>query len=147
MEQKIIWMLFLIIGLTTKTGCKKKVDYQVTTTYFYENNTEHSIKMSVYCIEDASLIVEYSISSYDTLSFKIEADGGAGPFQYDTHVGEQGDSIVLLFDNERYLTYPPHTARSVLDHGNYKREDIGNTLSNMYYTFTEDDYNNAESIK
>ncbi len=147
MEQKIIYRLFLIIGsffILSNSSCdKNNVDYIVSTNYYYVNETQYPIEMDIFNTKD--LIKNYSIQPLDTLNFSIETVGGAGPFQY-TDTKGFGDSIYLTFSNLRYLILKKDYD-NIFFEKSYVKTKISDKEYEMYYSFTNETFNNALELK
>ena len=137
MKRKVIYSLFLTIGIIL-FSCESDDDKMVTNTYNYINNSGKQLQMMVYSSKD-ELLSNDGIPIGDTLSFIIIAEGGAGPFQFET---SHGDSIYLNFSNDRYQIYRKDYD-SIFLVKSYVINKISDQKQELFYYFTTDDYENA----
>lgn len=137
-------MLIGSIFTLSNSSCDKNVDYLVSTNYYYVNNSQYRIEMDVFN-SSKDLIKEFSINSLDTLMFSIKVEGGAGPFQFNDTKGF-GDSIYLTFSDLRYLSLRKDYD-SIFFERTYVKTKISDKVYEMYYYFTNDDYESASEIK
>jgi len=144
MEQKVIYKLFLIFGsiLLINSSCERLVEQDVLTKYNYINNSGKQLNMKIFNKSD-ELIKDNEISLGDTLTFDIIAEGGAGPFQFET---SHGDSIYVSFSNERYQIYRKDYDSIFFEKG-YKKTKISDQEFQLFYVFTTEDYENATVIE
>jgi hypothetical protein len=147
MKRKIIYLIFLVIGsniLISISSCESDVDYIINTHYYYVNKSQHNIEMKVFnSIKE--LIKTYEIPSSDTLMYIISAEGGAGPFQFESDIREIGDSIYVTFAGSRYLSFT--RSDNILRGKFYTEIKISKYEYDMYYFFTDNDYENAKEIE
>lgn len=80
-----------------------------------------------------------------TLSFELIAEGGAGPFEFDTNTKAIGDSLYIHFANERYQTY--RKGDNIFSYKGYKETKISAIKSHFTHEFTPDDFDNAKIIE
>ncbi len=136
-----------IIGVCMVLCLLQNCASEVTTrTYRLENGTSHEIKMEFYSF---GIFQQTRHIIGEGLIFEGSTDNGAGSAL--SAGGALGaDSIIVLFNNEkRQLYYSddfvmaiPPTNRNILVGSDY--EIINNEL--YLFTFTEEDYENAEEI-
>jgi hypothetical protein len=143
MRQKTTWMRYLTLGtsivaLLSTISCKKNVDYFVTGTFAYINNTDS--------------LIEVKGGTYD---FKINPNeshsinqAGEGPKE----VNEKSYvspilSAVLIFNNSKCDTLDSglnlRNGVGITGIENYTSEKVGERHYKFTYTFTEEDYNKA----
>jgi len=98
MQQKIIWMLFLIIGISVLVhSCSKHIDAVKIITYVYRNSSGYDLNMEVYNSNDIlnrnyyipnNSIIETHTSREETIS-----------------IFPSGDSVVLRFTDGKCIHY------------------------------------------
>lgn len=98
--------------------------------------------MKIYSSSD-EIISNNEIPVGDTLSFKLKAEGGAGPFQFET---SHGDSIYINFSNERYQIYRKDYDSIFFEKG-YNKTKISDQEFQLFYVFTTEDYETATVIE
>ncbi|QQS51023.1 MAG: hypothetical protein IPM71_15860 [Bacteroidota bacterium] len=75
MEQKIMWMRYLLFGISTiiailTFSCERTKDYSVNTKWIYINETSHSITY-----EPSPIWDEFNISGNDTVVYIQNSEG------------------------------------------------------------------------
>lgn len=144
MIHKTKLMPFLLIGISmlnvTFFSCKKLVDYEVTCNYYYLNKSNMDLKMKVFNNEKL-LLHEYPILLDDTLLIELVGVGGVGPFRYDTYEDKIGDSVSIIFSDNKTLGF--NLGEDPLYEKNYSIEKFGNTKRKLEYIFSDSDYANA----
>lgn len=149
MQQKIRQMLYLIFGISISVtmilvSCKKKTDNEVYCQYIYKNNSNYNINLKVYnSIKE--VIGHYNISINDSIIIELHGDGGVGPFQYELIEAEQGDSVVVTFANQRYISYIK--GEGLLYEKEYEKIRFNSIKYLLKYSFTNEDYDNAFVLK
>lgn len=132
----ILWLFFIF----SATSCVRETNRR--TCFKFSNNTDYNIQIEVYSSLNRSF------------SPQIITGNGSGLFYDECRnrftripVTEffQSDSIVVKFDNRRrFISYLPVGSinfTGLLNEENYLRE--GDTFT---YTFTQQDYDNAQSF-
>lgn len=150
MQQKIKLMHYLLIGISVFliqilfSSCKKKVDNEITCQYIYTNTSDFSIVMKVFN-NTTALINQYTISANDSIIIELTGEGGAGPFEYNTYENQIGDSVSIIFAQNRYIAYKKGSG--VLFEKSYIKTKTSNNMVVLNYSFTNEDYNAATPIK
>ena len=143
MQQKTIWKAVLIIGiLIGLISCKKTIDKNQYEEFYYMNNSTYDLSINVYNKLDAEFTVNtYTIHVNDELSQETELMSGSK-----TGIIALCDSVTVVFGNERISHFVPSSVSpfSILDFNNYFFVKKGSNRSSYTYTFTEEDYHNAE---
>ncbi|MDF1551396.1 MAG: hypothetical protein P1P88_26480, partial [Bacteroidales bacterium] len=104
-------MIYLIIGISClNNSCKKLEELSIETTYTYRNNTGLNLIIEVFNIESRILIDEIQINKFDSVSMVFYGDGiPSPPFFYDSNIKSIGDSISVVFSDNKYLFYTEDT--------------------------------------
>ncbi len=146
MEQKINWIIYLFIGISLITvSCEKKEELNIKTTYIYKNNSDLDLTLEVFNKKDRKLIDEIQINKLDSILLVFYGDGiPSPPFFYDSNIDSIGDSISVIFDDNKYLFYTEDTPHSILDNRNYQLNKQSKTDYRCNLEFTELDYQNAK---
>lgn len=136
---KLLCILLFLCGI--QTGCKKQVDHVYTNTVFYTNGTEHDIDIAcdIFRPAEPSPTLLLSLKPNETKSFLIP-DGGAAP-------GLRFLRMTVTFDGEfsrEYGESDPTPGTNLTSVRSYRQETSKNGLDfRYYYTFTEEDYEDA----
>jgi len=135
--------LLIGISLFLFSGCDEKVDNEVYCKYIYTNNSDYPIEIKVFNTEKEQ-IYNYNIPISDTILIELHGEGGAGPFQYSTDINQQGDSVVVIFNNQRYISFIK--GEGVLYEKAYLKTQVSSIKVTMEYTFTNNNYDSASVI-
>ena len=146
MKQKVIYRLFLIIGISLiTTSCEKYEELSIKTTYFYKNNSGLDLTLEVFNMKDRKLIDELQIDKSDSVLLVFYGDGiTSPPFFYDSNIDSIGDSVSVIFNDNKYLFYTEDTPNTILDNKNYLLNIKSKTDYSYHFEFTELDYQNAK---
>ena len=167
MQQKTIWMRYLIIGISlmslfSVSRCKTNpVEPTILTSNFvYINNTTESIDMSIYD-RDLSFYREelvfsiFKIQSKDSVKFQMKGEGeGIFPF-YLPDVGSiSGDSAVISNGDKCIINYTKfkgirdgNGVFHLANYDNYSTELINEPNPTFYYTFDTEDFDKASNCE
>ncbi len=142
MQQKKIWTLFLIIGISVLVhSCSKHIDAVKTITYVYRNSSGLDLNMEVYNSNDIlnrnyyipnNSIIETHTSREETIS-----------------IFPSGDSVVLRFTDGKCIHYSKDNTDKIFHITQYDNYDpvlmeYGKPITyTLYYTITVDDYNES----
>ena len=147
MQQKTIWTLFLIIGISVLDhSCQKHVDAVKTITYVYRNGSGIDVNMEVYNSTDV-LIRNYYISSDSSIESHTTREETLALFYFENF--QSGDSVVLRFTNGKCIHYSKDNTDKIFHITQYDNYDpvlmeYGKPITyTLYYTITEDDYNES----
>ena len=155
MLQKTIWKAFLIIGIISTCfclfqGCKKRIDRIKTIDYIYVNKSGYDLEMRV-LNANKTQIKCFPISNNSQIISHTSNCEVPAVLQFDNVIDMTGDSVIILFDDNRSLHYSRHHAED--EHGdrifdcrkydNYSEELLSEDAFSLYYTFTKEDHDNA----
>lgn len=142
MQQKTIWMLFLLIGISVLAySCGKHVSAVKTITYVYRNSSGQDLNIEVYNSDDV-LNRNYYIpnnSSIETHTSRSET----------ISIFPSGDSVVLRFTDGRCIHYSKNNNDKIFNVSRYDNYDpvlmeYGKPVTyTLYYTITVADYNES----
>lgn len=130
-------------------SCTKGDRITVVSEYYLVNNTNKTITLTLYKLPSLDS-VQHTIDSLSTYHIETVRSMGVAPPRYI----DANDSCAIVYNNNRIQTFTKINARinrnllSGLSYVDYhistdkKRE----TLLRFYYTFTEEDYENAKPI-
>ena len=149
MKQKKIWMPYLTIGISLImiVSCGKTlIGYIMSINHNYVNQTNQDLTMEIYNQHD-ELFKSFTIENGDTIN--THSTRGWGPELF--HIEYQvGDSVIVKFADAKCLTYtdnldnPNNKIFNIDDYDNFDTRLIEPGVTyNLYYTFTEEDYNLA----
>ena len=154
MERRIIWMLFLIIGILSSSlfqSCGPgEVEYRHTKSYKYNNQTEYSIVIHKW-LNNAEAV--YALSQSGQIEFKKEFDSGSCFIDEIPQIGYypglgclliRADSIEIVFDNSKSYWLKPsdNIEVNILKEVNYDYTKQRNR-EDYLYNFTDKDYQNS----
>lgn len=140
MQQKIIWMRYLQLGITISillliSSCKKY--YDKTGHFVFVNKTSHSITYP-------TLFEEYNILPNSTIIIKQSQDGTKSldvSSYFSPFLMRTKGPITIKFDaNKCLLNSSSNTIHSVLDIRSFEAEKVDKFNYKFTYTFTEADY-------
>ena len=148
MRQKKIWMPYMTIGISLImiVSCGKTLGYLLILNHNYVNQTNQDLTMEIYNQHD-ELFKSFTIEKGDTIN--SHSTRGRGPQLF--HIEYQdGDSVIVKFADDKCLTYtdnldnPNNKIFNIDDYDNFDTRLIEPGVRyNLYYTFTEEDYNLA----
>lgn len=143
MEQKIIWMQLLLIGiLSSFQSCDKgEVDKVYYEEYYLINNSDYNIVIESYNKTDNGFNSNnYTLNQDSTLYQKLELNFGST-----TGMISYADSVVIRFGGSKEISFTPDTQSTynILDKSNYTENEKSENNREYSYTFTNDDYDNA----
>ncbi len=143
---KTLQVSLLIMILGVLSSCHGKSTYA---RWELLNNSDHSIDVSVFSNSEIqkSISLDRKGTTWGTEDYKISGSGGDFPPLAEA-LGS-GDSIVVVFDDERYSVYThgdPSDPNNIFYHGNYAIIVESDILNIHRYTFTNEDYENATPI-
>lgn len=148
MGQKINWIICLIIGINMIIfSCEKIQELNVKTSYVYINNSNYDINIKVFNKKDRSFVDELIILKNDSASLVFFGDGiPVSPFFYDSNIDSIGDSISVIFNNEKFISFTKESQNTLLDSKNYNLIFFNESEYQYQYKFSNLDYNNAVPI-
>ncbi|MFP4090301.1 MAG: hypothetical protein ACLFT3_08335 [Cyclobacteriaceae bacterium] len=120
-------------------------DPERSTTFIVDNQTDIDATMQVY---PNSLDQTYDLPSKEkTAIIHVEDDPGDGPSPI--FIKEIVDSVEVIFDNERHITYYPDSSslpsnKTIYNHAYYEENKDG-THFNLTFAITEEDLANAQN--
>jgi len=139
-------MQLLLIGiLSSLSSCTEKTDDSYYEKYLFMNNSNHEVVIESYTKIDEDYIKNtYSIPIDTSFVQEIEIMFGSK-----TGIVALSDSIVIFFDNTKYNWFLPYSESdfNVLDRNNYLMDKLSDNHVKYTYIFTDNDYNNADSLR
>lgn len=145
---RINWIVYLIIGISfISASCEKKGELNIKTTYVYMNNSNVNLVVKVFNKKDRKIIDELIINKLDSALLTFYGDGTPSPpFFYNPNIESIGDSISVVFDDNKYLIYTEDSPNTILDNRNYLLNKQSSTNYRYYFEFTSLDYQNANKL-
>ena len=146
MRNLILFCLPLLLN-----GCVREAK-MYSTQYVIKNETSQVVKLNYYTTLNNTLLNNYIINVNEILEGSLTERGDVPPINYPDYTLavtnlSDGDSLVVIFNNEKKTImqtsldgYSEPLNRNLFRHGNY--EYLGN--DQFQFTFTEEDYENAE---
>lgn len=145
MKNSILKHLFTFLTIII---CSCKGDPSSSTTYIYKNNSGEDIlldEMYSSTLRDSIIIknneVYKKIKSYEGGGPNYEEEAPIYTFAF--------DSIDVIYNHVKHKLYHINdtSSRNILNTKSYEMHQINEGNYEMYYTFTEQDYLDADSIK
>ncbi len=154
MQQKKIWMLFLIIGISI-LRCKENTYVEVPYFYYkYVNTLGTDLKIRVFNRMDKDYKYTKVILAGDSIELSVRKSEGTSPFKTSC---ENGDSVIIQFPNNKCVSYwgefngNNRRGTGVFDDSRFKNDLYQPYFiqENSYYRYTIDstDYKLAKPCK
>jgi len=145
MKRRTILIVALIIGaLCCMPSCKKRIEWCYYEEYHYINNSSYEISITAFNKIDSIWYAEtYHIGINEQFSQEIEFNSGSS-----TGIIALCDSVKVIYGNERvsHLVFDSISPYNILRLENYDTVQISNNRRSNTYTFTINDYQNANDI-
>ena len=150
MQQKKIWKAVLIIGISVLVhSCSKRIEPIKTITYVYKNGTAYDLVLEVY--DNGVKFKSFSISPNKEVETGTTRAEGPVPFLFYEPTMKYGDSVVIRFSNNHCLSYARNSGVDIYgdkiydyrEYDNYTPDLVEKNKFTLYYTITEDDYNES----
>ena len=155
MEQKTIWMPFLIIGISlflllTMSGCDKDdvEDPIQHAEYVYINQFNQTLRFELYdSVSNASQ--EFDLAINDSIIFKVSGTPGAFPFTDNEVESRTGDAVVINFKDDKCTNYSRNRDSGIFDgdgvfdlseYENYSKDLVDQNTYRLRYLIGEKDY-------
>ncbi len=145
MKREIIWMQLLLIGILSSLISCTETDDSYYEEYVFMNNSNHEIVIEAYTKNDDDYLKNtYSISKDSSFVQEIEILFGSK-----TGIVALSDSVEIFFDNTKYNWFLPNSESeyNVLDRNNYLMDKLSDNHVKYTYVFSDNDHNNADSLK
>jgi hypothetical protein len=151
MQQKTIWTLFLIIGISVlANSCGKRIHPMYTVTYVYKNGTAFDLVIKVYD-KDSVNFKNFSIAPNQSVEIGTISSETPLPFLFFESTMKSGQIVVVRFNNNRCLSYSRQSSvgpygDKIFDYreyDNYTPDLVEKSKFTLYYTITVDDYNES----
>lgn len=151
MEQKTIWMPFLIIGISFASLFLKSCDNSETVEpikivqYVYKNQTENNLVMDVFS-QTKTLIDSYSIAPNERIITNTTKVEGPALFYYDSDSNSIGDSIAIRFTSNKCIFWTKNDGDkifNVTEYDNYNTELLKEKEYQLEFSITQSDFNQA----
>lgn len=147
-------MVYLTIGFLSicllSQGCKKNIDRRIVIDYIYVNKTGHDLEMLVFNANKTQ-IRSYFISNESQITSHTSQSEVPAVLNFGSFTDMIGDSVIIRFDDHRRLSYSRYHGED--SHGdrifdctkydNYSEELLSKNAFSLYFTFTEEDYNES----
>lgn len=146
MLQRIIWMQLFLFGiLSSFSSCKKQVDAYLIHEYHFKNDSNYGIAIDVYNRNENNF-VKNSYNITKGIFFSQQLD-----LMFDSKIGiiALSDSVVIIFEKNKKATFCSNTDSkfNILKEDNFIKSNKSNKHVIFTYTFTDNDYNNADTRK
>lgn len=152
MKRKVIYLLFLSIGLTISSflGCgREQVEYIVNADIIYKNNTPYHIYYHRYDAYSQQYGILFEVPPYGSFKKEIRGDGGNKVNTPEIYKGVFGDfqddnGILIKYDDQKCLIYEKGSGSTTDNYLNsYQWRKINNHYFEFTYTFTEEEAQKA----
>lgn len=147
--QKIIWILFLTIGLISSNSCGDRVDYVLKTEYIYNNKTSQNIVIKL--IDNQDLVYKsYTVNPNSSLTLLFESEGtGILPAFWLDNGNSKPTKIKVLFENDnKCITYSNNLG--ILDYKNYDNYNVSmnnNHKNTLIFEFDSSELSTATTCQ
>lgn len=155
MQQKTIWINYLIIGIsilisTNFISCTKHVDYLKTVNYVYKNDSGVDLLIEVYN-SDNVMFKNYEVLNTHEIEINLNPTETPSPFYFDGVGNKVGTKIIVKFSDNNCLYFDRNSGVDIYGdkifdirkYDNYTSELLEQKEFTLYYTFTQDNYANA----
>ena len=148
MEQKTIWMKYLITGISLLIllsigGCgKERIERIKTVNYVYINKTGTNLVMEIYN-NSKEKFKSFSIADGGQVETNTTMDQVPGVFYFDSFESRIGDSIVIRFSNGQCLFYSKSKEDEIFrieKYDNFSKELLQESKFTLYYTIDANDF-------
>lgn len=154
MLQKIIWMLYLTIGISLIfISCKKEEEGEPiqNATYIYKNMTDSILKIEFYSLSNNQHL-EKNLNIGDSIITINSGVPGAFPFKNAQNGAPNSDSIIFKFKASKCITYvlsrdegvvPNEGVFNLKEYDNYSQFLVNQKSYTLTYTIDSTDYKKA----
>ena len=147
-SRMVIGYILIFTAILLSTSCERNDDYSIE--FKLEAINQSGVELRIYGYENGILFKDFTISDEDTISYSYEGSfiGNSEDFGFQHLFG--GDSVRVIFDNKKHQIFVKKYALSTMGERNFFRltciDDLDDRKNQMLlqYTFTEEDYQNAE---
>jgi hypothetical protein len=152
MEQRKIWMRYLIIGINLvfiyrTTSCTKETEQIKTINYIYRNQTNVDLIMEIYN-SNKELFKSFKIlKNKEVETNTTKQEGGPALFYFDSFDSKIGDSIAIKFQDNKCLYYSrniPDKIFKIEKYDNYTTDLNNQNSYTLFFSFTNEDYLQAK---
>jgi hypothetical protein len=148
MEQKIIWMRYLIIGISIIVfpffilSCNDtEVEYILETDFIYKNLTSETVELNLYN-EQNDNYKNYSILSGEEIKIHSEVSGPR------TGIGEpffEASKIIIRFLSSNLCIENYPKLKDVKQYDNFTESMYNSSNNILIYNIDDDEYSQAEN--
>ncbi len=150
MEQKTIWKIFLIIGISllffiTNSCDVRDKDNVKTVSYVYKNDTGLDLVLEIYNI-DNTMFRSFEILNNNSVETNTTIDEGLALFYFESTTDSIGTSVIIRFSDDKCLYFSKDSLDKIFDvneYDNYTEELLNQDEYTLFYTITNQDYNDA----
>lgn len=157
MQQKIIWMRYLTIGISLAfVSCKKEVGEPIQkANYIYKNITDSILKIEFHSLSNNQYLTEV-LDIGDSVVITNSGTPGAFPFKNTQNGGPNSDSVIFRFKANKCLTYvlsnddgskPNVGIFNLKEYDNYSQDLVNQKSYTLRYTIDSTDYKKAVPCK
>jgi len=154
MKQKINWMRYLIIGINISlllliSSCSEQIEYKLDADIIYKNETNYTIKYHQFDSVTKQRVFVFKLQPNSEKKIEIRGDGADKNIEIDNYQGVfegfQGrGSILIEYDNSKCLIYFSGEGSTTKNISNYETRIISAHHYEFVYTFTKEEYNQAD---
>ena len=137
----IIGAIFSVLISTAFYSCSDKVDYDILCDYWYINNSKYPVRITAFNSQK-QVIKTFDLKTQDSILIPLKGEGGVGPFQFDTYVEKQADSVVIIFADAKTLSYSK--GEGILYLRNYSIYEVDKFHQVLKYYITDVLHNQAK---
>lgn len=139
--QRIIWILFLTIGLISNNCCGDRVDFVLKTEYIYNNKTTQNIVIKLINSQDL-VYKSYTINPNSSLNLLFESEGtGILPAFWIDNGNSKPTKIKVLFETDnKCITYQNNGG--ILNYKNY--DNYNDSMNNNHKNTLLFDFDSSE---
>ncbi len=146
MKQKIIWKVFLLIGINILLySCDEQTDYKLDVDVIYKNETNHFIQYFTFNSEHNKKILLFELKPKSEKKFELRGESGKEiDFENSKiilHNIHKGSYQIFISYDDKCLMYNYGEGSTV--ESNYDIKKIKTRYYELVYTFTDEEYNKA----
>ena len=157
-KQETFWMPYLIIGVTfcfvfLFSSCgEETIEYKLDADIIYKNETDHLIKYFEYISDSNQKVLLFELSPNSEKKVEIRVSGGNENQTINNCcqgiLGDyQGDNAILIEynNNDKCIIYTNEQGSATGNISAFESSTISERYYEFIYTFSEEEYNQAEN--
>lgn len=148
MKHKLISIAGITLIILALISCRKTDIVSIKKiSYVYRNASGVNVTLEVYN-PSAQIIKEYTILNGEQIITHATEDEGIGIFAFENNENMLGDSVVVIFEGNKCISYLRSVPDKIFDvkkYDNYSENLVSQKEFSLMYTITESDYDSAQN--